>query len=67
MTKQASYPKSNVFSKNVIVYTYICVCVCVCVCVCKYIHLHVFRPAEDSSVCFGLTSREQLISPECSV
>ena len=31
-----------------------------------YIHIHVFRPAQDSSVWFGLTSREQLMSPECS-
>ena len=25
-----------------------------------------FRPAQDSSVWFGLTSREQLMSPVCS-
>ena len=31
-----------------------------------YIHIHVFRPAQDSSVWLGLTSREQLMSPECS-
>ena len=31
-----------------------------------YIHIPVFRPAKDSSVWFGLTSREQLMSPECS-
>ena len=31
-----------------------------------YIHIHVFRPAQNSSVWLGLTSREQLISPECS-
>ena len=29
-------------------------------------HIHVFRPAQDSLVWFGLTSREQLMSPECS-
>ena len=31
-----------------------------------YIHIHVFRPSQDSSVWLGLTSREQLMSPECS-
>ena len=31
-----------------------------------YIHRHVFHPAQDSSVWLGLTSREQLMSPECS-
>ena len=31
-----------------------------------YIHRHVSRPSQDSSVWFGLTSREQLMSPECS-
>ena len=31
-----------------------------------YIHIHVFRPTQDSSVWLGLTSREQLMSPECS-
>ena len=31
-----------------------------------YIHRHVFRPSQDSSVWLGLTSREQLMSPECS-
>ena len=31
-----------------------------------YIHIHVFRPVQDSSVLLGLTSREQLISTECS-
>ena len=30
------------------------------------IHRHVFRPSQDSSVWLGLTSREQLMSPECS-
>ena len=32
----------------------------------KYIHIHVFRPSQDSSVWLGLTSREQMMSPECS-
>ena len=32
-----------------------------------YINRHVFRLAQDSSVCLGLPSREQLMSPECSV
>ena len=31
-----------------------------------YIHRHVFRPSQNSSVWLGLTSREQLMSPECS-
>ena len=28
--------------------------------------MHVFRSVQDSSVWLGLTSREQLMSPECS-
>ena len=28
--------------------------------------MHVFRPAQDSSVWLELTSREQLMPPECS-
>ena len=31
-----------------------------------YIHKHVFCPAQDLSVWLGSTSREQLMSPECS-
>ena len=31
-----------------------------------YIHRHVLRPSQDSSVWLGLTSREQLMSPEYS-
>ena len=31
-----------------------------------YIHRHVFRPSQDSSVWLGLTSKVQLMSPECS-
>ena len=33
-----------------------------------YIHIHIqmFRFSQDSSVWLGLTSREQLMSPECS-
>ena len=31
-----------------------------------YIHRHVFRPSQVSWVWLGLTSREQLMSPECS-
>ena len=31
-----------------------------------YIYKHVFRPSQDSSVWLGLTSRRQLMSPECS-
>ena len=31
-----------------------------------YIHRHVFLPSQDSSVWFVLTSREQLMLPECS-
>ena len=62
---------------------YVCVCVCVCVCSIIvsgllvihiqhiYIHIHihipVFRPAQDSPVWLGLTSREQLMSPKCSL
>ena len=30
------------------------------------IHIHVFRPSQESSVWLELTSREQLMSPECS-
>ena len=32
----------------------------------KYIHRHMCRPLQDSSVLLGLTSKEQLMSPECS-
>ena len=49
---------------------YVCMCVCVYVCayvyVFIYIHRHVFRPFQDTLVWLGLTSREQLMSPECS-
>ena len=31
-----------------------------------YIYRLVFHPSQDSSVWFGLTRREQLMSPECS-
>ena len=31
-----------------------------------YINIHVFRPAQDSSVWLELTSKEQLMSPGCS-
>ena len=31
-----------------------------------YIHRHMFCPSQDLSVCLGLTSREELMSPECS-
>ena len=31
-----------------------------------YIHRHMFHPSQDSSVWLGLTTREQLMSPECS-
>ena len=41
-------------------YIYICIYIYI------YIHMHVFRPSQVSSVWLGLTSREQLISPECS-
>ena len=33
---------------------------------CVYTRRHVFRPAKNSSLWLGLTSREQLMSPECS-
>ena len=31
-----------------------------------YIYIYMFWPSPDSSVWLGLTSREQLMSPECS-
>ena len=31
-----------------------------------FIHIRVFCPSQDSSVWLELTSREQLMSPECS-
>ena len=31
-----------------------------------HIHIHVFHPAQDSSLWLRLTSGEQLMSPECS-
>ena len=52
---------------------YICtyiLCIYIYICnvriFCIYIHIHVFLPSQDSSVWLGLTSREQLMSPECS-
>ena len=30
-------------------------------------HRHVFRPSQDSSVWLGLTSREKLKAPQCSM
>ena len=36
------------------------------ICVYIDIHRHVFRPSQDSSVWLGLTSKEHLMSPECS-
>ena len=30
-------------------------------------HRHVFRPSQDSSVWLGLTSREKLTAPQCSM
>ena len=44
--------------KYVYIYTYIYIYI--------YIHRHVLRPSQDSSAWLGLTSREQLMSPECS-
>ena len=69
------YPKSICI--NVCIYIYICICIFICIymcvymymyilCICIYIHVHVFCPSQDSSVWIGLTSREQLMSPECS-
>ena len=43
---------------NIYVYIYIYIYI--------YIHIQMFRSAQDSSVWLGLTSREQLMSPECS-
>ena len=40
--------------QNVYIYIYI------------YIYSHAFRPSQYSAVWLGLTSREQLMSPECS-
>ena len=61
---------------------YVCVCVCMCMCVCMYVcmcvcmcmcvYIYIYicgrvRPSRDSSVWLRLTSREQLISTECSM
>ena len=43
-----------------IVYAYIYVCMYI------YIYRHVFRTSQGSSVWLALTSREQLMSQECS-
>ena len=59
------------------IYIYICAYICMyiyilCIYTCMYIyiyiyiHRHVFRPYQDSSAWLGLTSREQLMSLECS-
>ena len=53
-------------------YTYLSIYLSICLSVCLsmylyiYIHRHVFHPSQDSSVWLGLTSREQLMSQECS-
>ena len=46
------------------IHIYIYICVCIYIYIYIYIHRHVFRPSQDSSVWLGLTSREQLMSPE---
>ena len=49
------------------IHVYICVYIlCIYICMCIYIHRHVFRPSQDSSAWLELTSREQLMSLECS-
>ena len=45
---------------HIYIYIYIYICIYI------YIHIHVFCPSQNSSVWLGLTSREQLMSPECS-
>ena len=50
----------------VYMYVYIYMYVCMYICMYVYTYIHVLRPTQDSSVWLGLTSREQLISPECS-
>ena len=70
------------FDCRVYIYVCMCVCVCVCMCVCGcmcvcvyvcacvYIYIYIcgrVRPSRDSSVWLRLTSREQLISTECSM
>ena len=39
---------------------------CIYIYIYIYIHRRVFRPSQDSSVWLELTSKEQLMSPECS-
>ena len=54
----------------VYIYIYLYICICVYIYIYRYIyiyiHIDVFRPSQDSSVWLGLTSREQMMSPECS-
>ena len=47
-------------------YVYVCIYIYIHIYICIYIHRHVFLPSQDSSVWLRLTSREQLMSPECS-
>ena len=58
---------SNIYNiYNVYIYICIYMYMYVYIYIYIYIHIHVFRPSQDSSVWLGLTSRRQLMSPECS-
>ena len=48
------------------IYIHIYIYIYIYIYICIYIHKHVFLPSQDSSVWLWLTSREQLMSPECS-
>ena len=58
----------------VCMYIYLCICICICVCIYIYICVCIYiyicgrvRLSRDSSVWLKLTSREQLMSTECSM
>ena len=63
---------SDLIYTNIQIYTYICRCIYIYtntnayIYIYIYIHGYVFRPSQHSSVWLRLTSREQLMSSECS-
>ena len=60
-----SKKKTAVFS-YIYIYIYIYLYIYIHTFIYIYIHRHAFRSSQDSSVWLGLTSREQLMLPECS-
>ena len=55
-----------IYKYAIYIYKYIFIYAYIYIYIYIYINRHVFRLSQDSSVWLGLTSREQLMSPECS-